>query len=442
MQHSKNYEAKGLPLRSNFTWMLSGNVIFGASQWAFIVIIAKLGTPELLGKYALGLAICTPVVLFTNMQLRSVQATDMGNINSFIDYLGVRLCSSFLAVVVILFILALAGYDVDTSLVVCCYGMFKATESISDIAYGYFQKLECLDNIAISMMLRAVLSLTGFWIAFKMTNSLVVAILTSIICAVIVILCWDIRRIRMLAELRGMHEGLDFFRYFLLKAKANQEKIKRIVFTSLPLGIGAVILSLANNVPRYFIERVQSEYELGIFSALAYFMLTGVTVIHALGQSVMPRLAGHAESNDYKGFKRLLIKVCLLGAVIGLLGIIICWFFGRELLVLIYSTEYEQYSTAFLILMFSAALSYVASFLSYALLAVKQYKMQLYANTLSLLFAVMGSVQLIPKYSVKGAAFTMLLIYASLLGFNLVFLIVSSGVLKRETLTLKEIQNE
>ena len=68
-----------LSLRKNFLWNFVGNAISGACQWGMLMVIAKLGTPEMGGKYSLGVAICLPVVMFTNLQLRVIQATDAKN---------------------------------------------------------------------------------------------------------------------------------------------------------------------------------------------------------------------------------------------------------------------------------------------------------------------------------------------------------------------------
>ena len=40
-------------LRANFTWVLSGNVLYSACQWCIILVIARLGNPAQVGEYAL-----------------------------------------------------------------------------------------------------------------------------------------------------------------------------------------------------------------------------------------------------------------------------------------------------------------------------------------------------------------------------------------------------
>ena len=54
------------------------------------MVLAKLGTPEMVGQFTLGLAITTPLIMFTNLQLRAVQATDASRQYKFGDYFALR----------------------------------------------------------------------------------------------------------------------------------------------------------------------------------------------------------------------------------------------------------------------------------------------------------------------------------------------------------------
>jgi hypothetical protein len=71
-----------------------------------LVVLAKLGSPEIVGQFTLGLAVTAPVVLFTNLSLREVQATDAKHQYLFSDYLGLRLLLTGLALVAITVIIA------------------------------------------------------------------------------------------------------------------------------------------------------------------------------------------------------------------------------------------------------------------------------------------------------------------------------------------------
>ena len=66
------------------------------SNWALLCIIAKLGTPEMVGEYALGLAVTAPVLMMAQMNLRAVLATDARGEHCFADYWRLRVNGTLL----------------------------------------------------------------------------------------------------------------------------------------------------------------------------------------------------------------------------------------------------------------------------------------------------------------------------------------------------------
>lgn len=150
---------KPLSLRKNFSWTLIGNIIYFASQFGILIILAKLGTTQMVGRFSLGLAIRAPVMIFANMALRPVQATDAKREYLFCDYLGLRLITTFLALLVIATISFIGGYGKETSLVILIVGIAKAFEAISDVYYGPLQQHERMDRIAKSLMIKGPLAL-------------------------------------------------------------------------------------------------------------------------------------------------------------------------------------------------------------------------------------------------------------------------------------------
>src|SRR5262249_180205 len=74
------------PLRRNFKWAFAANLIYALCQWGMLSVLAKAGSAAVVGQFSLGLAISAPVFMFTNFNLRSVQATDARSEFEFGDY--------------------------------------------------------------------------------------------------------------------------------------------------------------------------------------------------------------------------------------------------------------------------------------------------------------------------------------------------------------------
>lgn len=391
--------AHGLSLRQNFAWTVLGNVVYAACQWGMLVALAKLGSPSLVGQFALGLAIGAPVTMLANLQLRAVQATDARNEYRFGDYLALRFLTTALAFGVICLIAWLAGYRWQTALVVILVGVAKSVESFSDVIYGLMQKCERLDRIAIAMMLRGLGSVVVFALTLWLTRRAA--------WAVVALAGWW-SAVLLTYERKTGGELLKAFGAADARFAASWEwgRMRRLAWLSLPLGVVMVLISLNTNIPRYFIEHYLGEAALGYFAALAYVMVAGYIVMGALGQSASPRLAKYYQS-DRSAFKRLLAKMLLMAAAVGAAGILVAVLWGRPLLTLLYRRDYAQHADVFVWVMIAAAISYMASMLGYGMTAARIFRAQVPLFAASALGIALTCVFFVRPYGMIAAAYAL-----------------------------------
>jgi hypothetical protein len=168
---------RALPsLRSNFGWTFTGNALYAACQWGMLSVLAKAGSASIVGQFALGLAVSAPVFMFTNLQLRAVKATDARSEFEFADYFSLRVLASLAGLLAVAVVAWVLPFDLPTRLVVLLLGVSKAVESLSDVVAGLLQKHERLDQVAISLVVRGVLSIAAFGFVFLRSHSLVSAV--------------------------------------------------------------------------------------------------------------------------------------------------------------------------------------------------------------------------------------------------------------------------
>src|SRR5258708_4783177 len=105
-------------LRANFKWTLAGNAFYAACQWGMLSVLAKAGSPAVVGQFALGLAIAPPGFMFTNLQLRAVQASDVRSEFQFADYFTLRVLASLFGLLSVAAVAWSLHYDLSTRLVV------------------------------------------------------------------------------------------------------------------------------------------------------------------------------------------------------------------------------------------------------------------------------------------------------------------------------------
>lgn len=393
-----------LSLRKNFSWTFAGNVVYAASQWGILVVMAKLGTPEMVGQFALGLAVTAPVIMFANLALRQVQATDARREYQFADYLGLRLITTVIAYQVIVGIVLVSGYTADTALVILFIGLSKSFEAMSEVFFGLLQQRERMDRIAKSLMIEGPVTLVVMGIILYLTRNVVWATVGMAIVWGLQLVLYDIRSGILI--LRAQSPDGRVVR--LLQPRFDFSTLRRLVWLALPLGFVMMLISLNTNIPRYFIERYLGKDQLGIFAAMAYLMVAGTTVISALGQSASPKLAFYYATGSKTQFLRLLLKLVSIGVVLGVAGLTAVLIAGRVVLNLFYGPQYAAYNNVFVLVTLAAGIGFIGSFLGYAITAARYFSVQLPIYVGIACTAIAASFFLIPSYGLEGAAYVLI----------------------------------
>lgn len=411
-------QLKPLTLRRNFSWTFTGNLVYAASQWGMLVVLAKLGSPEMVGQFTLGLAVTAPVMMFTNLQLRSIQVTDAKGEYVFADYLGLRLIGTGLALLIIAGITMKAGYRWETSLVIFALGLAKAFESISDIFYGLIQQHERMDKIAIALMIKGPLSLLLLGLGVSVTGSVVGGAIGLAIAWGLILCFWDLRNGRLI--LNNSSNGREESDLLVADAEPgnsqnslyprwHQKTLSKLVLLALPLGFVMMLISLNTNIPRYFIERYLGERELGIFAAISYLMVVGSMVVSALAESASPRLAKYYAEGNSTAFGTLMLKLVGVGLMLGVGGVVVSVVAGKPILTLLYKPEYADRADLFAWLMVAAGIGYVSSFLGYGMTAARYFQVQMPLFVLVTGISAIACFWLIPTQGVQGAAIALII---------------------------------
>jgi O-antigen/teichoic acid export membrane protein len=395
-----------LSLKENFSWAFFGNVFDGIFQWAILIILAKVGTPVMLGQYILGISICSPVMMFADLDLRILQSTDQNKKYSFIHYFSLETINSVIGLAIIIILIFISAKS-EHFQVILAVGLSQAIRNISSSFYGLFQQNERMDYISKSLLLKGFISLIVFGLLIWITNNLVCGIIGFISVWLVLMLTYDVSRstvtLFILKDVR-----------FLFGRNLN--KIISLAWLGLPLGIVAALTSLNVNIPRYFVEHHLGITALGIFGAVVYISESATKVVMSLMQTVNPRLSRHYLKKEKKAFLNLLYKVALIILVLGIVGVLVAIFFGKLVLTLAYNSDYAQYEGLLVWIMVVAAIRYATIPLRNIMIIARWVKVQLLTRIVSLLLLFILCFILVPRAGLLGA------IYASLIATILLFL--------------------
>jgi O-antigen/teichoic acid export membrane protein len=186
-------------------------------------------------------------------------------------------------------------------------------------------------------------------------------------------------------------------------------KMRDLAWLALPLGVVILLISLNTNIPRYFLERREGERALGIFAAMAYLMVAGSTVVSALGQTASPRLAKYFAAGDFVSFRSLVLKLVGLGLAGGLIAVLTATLIGKNVLTIMYSSEYASHVNVLIWITVAEVLLTVSHFLGVAISAARRFTVQAPLFVVITLVTIIASALLVPRYGIEGAAFSILI---------------------------------
>jgi O-antigen/teichoic acid export membrane protein len=381
-------------LRADFTWVLSGNVLYSACQWGIVVVLAKLGSPAQVGEYALGLAVSAPIVLFANFQLRALLASDVKGQFAFGQYLTFRMVTLGAALIAVAGLAAFTQPGAHLVGIVIMVGLAQALEFVSDTYYGLMQRLERMDRIAASLLMKGPLSLAALWAAMYFARSVAWAVVGLLLGRFLILLMWDSRLGFAKAQTEPPVTALEW----------NSGEMLKLLRMALPLGVISMLVALNTSIPRYFVEGRLGSAELGIFSALASLLSAGTLVVAAFGQSIFLPVARACAALDRAKFRSYVGLAAGLGGLLGGVAVLASVLFGRDILTHLFRAEYGGRADILVRLMIAGTIAFIASGLGYVITAARSLSPQIPLLLVTAMAAAGVSAWSIPRHGLSGAA--------------------------------------
>ena len=399
----------------NFSWSFVGNVIYALCQWVLLIIITRLGSSYDAGVYSFGLAITAPFILLINLNFTAIQSTNLQIQYGFLSFKMIRLLGNLSFFIVFSAILIISSYDFYVSIVLLLIALMKVVESVSDLYYGLFQYNERLDLVAKSVISRGIVGTLLFGVGYYYFCELYIAISFTLLYWFFNLLVFDSRKGTKL--LKQMPKNRQPFSMW------------QLVKLGIPLGIAACIASFNVNIPRIFLENYLTFEDLGYFSAVFYLVLIMGKFMTSLTNTFLPRLARMYEQHDFSSFTRILKIIILLLGVLYLIMMNITYFFGSELLGIIYGAEYSNLNKLLMLIIFYGLLNYLGFVFETGLNAMKEYRFRLLNEVVVSSVIIIGCFYFIPHFSLIGAA--VVLIIAAFIKCSFLFTLFIVQFLKK-----------
>ncbi len=397
-------------LRNNALWQLGGNSAYVASQALMLAVLGRLAGAEAVGIFSLGLAVTAPVVLAAQLSLRHIQASDATDEYPFRALLRLR-CSGAAFGLSLCVLIAFEGYARNVALVIALIALAKSIESLSDLCYGQFEKVEEMRPLGSSLVVRSIISPTALTIGLLLRDGDLIAAVMGLIAA------WTL--------LLLFHDLPMALRHS--KMTSRSLPWRQLIATVLPLAPTAALVSLQANVPKYVIERVLSAAHLGLF-ATAAAVVAGISVAqNSLSRAATPRLARHYRDGSRQEFARTLRSVAALAVGAGVAFLAIGAAAGRAGLALLFGPDFVEAFPVLIGLLLVGPILALSSVLSFTLIAIGQYQVRLYVTIAGVAACGLLSIWLVPRLGLMGAVLA--------LGLSTLIKVLGEAMMLRSALT-------
>ncbi len=385
---------------NNTIWIAFGRITYAITQWLIIIFLTRHNNGSLLGPFTYALALISPIIILLQLNMRTFIVTDAKNkyLNS--DYYTARIYSLIpLFLISLLFIIV----KTDNLLLVYCIALitvYKSIESVSDIICGFLQKKGAMHYISKSNIFRGATSLLATVSVLSTSDSIFYALVLTSILWLFILIFYDIKNCKSM--------GISFH----LKKRLNIKLCKE----TLPLGVAAYLASLTINIPLYFLESTAGLETVGVFASIYYFMFLGRLIVGSIIQAIAPNTSKLAlEQSKLYSLFFMLVSIAI---TIGVIGILLTYFFGELILVSMYGSNFENYYELLLLIMFASGIGYINQFISLLLTSLRTLKGILVVHCLQVITITITSMFLIPKLGIIGAGYSILLSNCILIAMN------------------------
>lgn len=369
-----------------------GRVVYSLSHFVLVILLTKLASMNELDLYMYAIALASPIVMFSQMNMRAYLVTDYDNEFNISDYIKSRKYLAFIAFIVIV-IIGFVTIDKLTGFYILFFvTLFKTIESSIDIYCGLFQREFSMKLVAVSNVSRGVTLVMSMLAMLWLLDSVVFGLM--LIC-----IAWLCILYRHSAFTKKCLE--------ISSVEYNYNSFLILVKKCLPLGFVMLLVSLNFNIPVYLIKFLNAGDNIGIYSSIAYLLLIGKVISESFVQASAPKVSEFISKKDYIKLEQLSHKLFGISAGLGGVGLLFSMLFGELFLSILYGDVFATYSDVFIITMLAALFGYISQVYGMILTAWRSLARLLLIHTVQVVTVIIIGFIYIPSMGIRGAAWAL-----------------------------------
>ncbi len=407
--------------------------LLNAFQSVFVLMVLSRVMPTLeeAGVFTFAYSVANLMLDIGRYCMRNYQVTDVKEKYAYSTYFKSRVLTTVAMMVVsVVYVVVrngIEGYSVEKIWIIIFMCLFKAVDSMEDIYYGRYQQVgrldiagKCLTVHMLMVILSYVLCLVAG--ADLLTSTVVTTFVSALVTLVLIL------------PTRKMADP-DWKSNAKLRSK---ESSWPLLWECTGLAIALFLSFYQVNCPKYAIDSVMTDVDQANFGFISMPVFFASLICQFLYLPMLTGLAAKFQMNDYKGLKRMIVKVSVLitGACIFIIiGAVIA---GIPVLSILYSTDLNPFTIEFYMLMAGSGFMAFATFLGSVLTTIRKQHHMLIGYVVTTIPEFIAVDRFVGEWGLNGASlvFTitmfLLMLYMTIaLVYEMIRLKKAMGVSKR-----------
>ena len=315
-------------LQKQMIWNAIGSFIYLVCQWLLVVLVTNMGGFSDAGVLSIAMSVSATFQTVAMFGIRSFQVSDLTEEYTDTHYVGFRLVTCTLSLLLCVVFSLITHYWGIQLLAIFLFMLFRLAESFSDVLHGIAQKNDRLDIAGKSFAIKGIGLLLVFYLSFRFLGNL----------------CFSLFLIAVFSLLStAFYDWVVVRRLSCFSLLFNPIKTAPMALKTLPLCIYLFFHSALSTVPKIFLERLSGEELLGAYSSIFAPALLISTAVGFLYQPFVAKFATAWHEQDGKRFLKLLFRFVIAIAVIGGLALFVAHFLGEFAFVLIFGEQIREY---------------------------------------------------------------------------------------------------
>lgn len=390
--------------RKNYVWNMVAGLINAAEAVLLMAVITRTNGIYDAGVLTIAFAIANLLSTIGKFGIRNYQVTDVNGQFTFGTYLGTRIVTTVLmlivSVVYVIYGYLFKQYAWDKASVILFMCLIYVVEAIEDVFAGLYQKKGRLDWGGKIFSARWVVILGLFSIILISTHNLFYAALISMVISVfccIILLFYSYRKI--VAE----------------KLQICFKGTKQLLSHCLPLFLSAFLQFYLINAPKYAIDDYLTEEVQACYGFIAMPVFVIGLLNSFIYQPILVKMAVQWREHDYQGFGKRIWRQIGIIAMITIVCIAGAYVLGIPVLSLLYHTDLSNYKVELLILLLGGGFLAMVGFSNVLLTIMRKQIWVLYGYAVVSMIAFLTTGQVVKAYEITGAAMMYTILIAVLM---------------------------